>query len=695
MIFTIAFTLTNHNSVIYFQSVQQFNEIRILITMDKHLFTSSVTDGKFNFSMDGKSVLCSPPEGHWAVASGWQDEAPCFWHYGKITEFKSAEKRFIMRGKVSLPHGECLCSDVCVWRNENLLEIKRRWEYLGDGEENITLSIRFRHNENYGKLLMPAILYHGNPSGRRGTNPDGIPALDRFDGSKGFFEEHRFPAPFVSSEGANKTAAALHTIPSPLKNANRNDLWWSLGAEYIDGETELAAYSGYLHGNGRNGVAKANQRRWLEIKNCCIKLIPGAVVEKRFLLQVSAFTSAGSGFIPALDAAIKIHSPHSLPVDIKEVMQRKYSYALSRSYRNGKVAGALFNSARNGEQEIVFGWCGRSEVMGYAPTVLGEIYGDDDALKRADECFDFLVSSPINENGFFVAYDIPSGQWRNQDFVSQGQTLEVFALSLQDRKKRGLTLKQSWLDFLCRTCDTLAARVEKSDWRPVSTNEAFLAAPLAAAAELLGEKRFAGAALKIADHYIARHIDMTEPYWGGTLDACCEDKEGAAAAMSAFFTAWELSGETKYLSAAEHATAVYLTYYQLWTIAMPPGLLADNGFDSCGWTAVSVQNMHLDVYGVWVTPLLLKIADALGRENWKALAIPMFVNCGQLLDFEGSQGEQIQQTNFGQRKPCDNVELLRGHYVEAWEVFWITAAFLYTASQLEQMGYMDFANGND
>ena len=73
----------------------------------------------------------------------------------------------------------------------------------------------------------------------------------------------------------------------------------------------------------------------------------------------------------------------------------------------------------------------------------------------------------------------------------------------------------------------------------------------------------------------------------------------------------------------------------------------------------------------------------------------MFVNCGQLLDFEGSQGEQIQQTNFGQRKPCDNVELLRGHYVEAWEVFWITAAFLYTASQLEQMGYMDFANGND
>ena len=61
--------------------------------MDKHIFTASVTDGNFNFAMDGENVLCSHPEGHWAIASGWQDEAPCIWHYGKIS--KSEFSKFV------------------------------------------------------------------------------------------------------------------------------------------------------------------------------------------------------------------------------------------------------------------------------------------------------------------------------------------------------------------------------------------------------------------------------------------------------------------------------------------------------------------------------------------------------------------------------------------------------------------------
>ena len=30
------------------------------------------------------------------------------------------------------------------------------------------------------------------------------------------------------------------------------------------------------------------------------------------------------------------------------------------------------------------------------------------------------------------------------------------------------------------------------------------------------------------------NVDMSEPYWGGTLDASCEDKEGAFAALQGF-----------------------------------------------------------------------------------------------------------------------------------------------------------------
>ena len=96
--------------------------------------------------------------------------------------------------------------------------------------------------------------------------------------------------------------------------------------------------------------------------------------------------------------------------------------------------------------------------------------------------------------------------------------------------------------------------------------------------------------------------------------------------------------------------------------------------------------MHLDVYGVWVAPLLWKIGKALNKPEWQALALPMVVNCGQMTDIYGSQGEQFEQTNFSQRPVKLAEEALRGGYSEKWVVFWITAAFLNTAAQFELLG---------
>jgi hypothetical protein len=115
------------------------------------------------------------------------------------------------------------------------------------------------------------------------------------------------------------------------------------------------------------------------------------------------------------------------------------------------------------------------------------------------------------------------------------------------------------------------------------------------------------AARKAADHYLDRHLSMDEPYWGGTLDARCEDKEGAWAALQGFLAVYDLTGEKRYLDAAEHAGDVILSYMYVWDVPMPPGRLADNGFRSRGWTAVSVQNMHLDVFGVLCAPAIWRI----------------------------------------------------------------------------------------
>ena len=64
----------------------------------------------------------------------------------------------------------------------------------------------------------------------------------------------------------------------------------------------------------------------------------------------------------------------------------------------------------------------------------------------------------------------------------------------------------------------------------------------------------------------------------------------------------------------------------------------------------------------------------------------MYRSCGQLIDPFGSQGEQLQQTNFAQHGNMSDVQKLRGGYSEPWTVFWITAHFLNAAARFEEMG---------
>lgn len=661
--------------------------MRRMLLFDKEPWRVSIEDGQFVFAGNEGGRIVAPGMEHWSLAIGWNGNAPSDYLHGKVARCEADGDGWILSGTVRMPKGECLCQDRLKWRSNGLLEIRRQWHYHGLRQDNVTLCYRFRIPGRFADIIMPGILYLGNPAGSR---TPGVPVLSRQPGQKGFFEEHRLPMPWVMAESPN-AVCALHTVPSPVPYSSGNDIWWSLGCEYRDDCTELAGYSGYTSINGLDGYVKSGQKRLELLPNHGISLEDDAIVEKVFFLQLSPLKGAGQGVVAAVDKALELWHVEALDIDIADVVRRKYNYAIrQRYYDKGRVSGALFNTPENGRPEIVYGWCGRSEVVGFAAPLVGCHCGDGDAEERAERCLDFMCSAPITEGGFAVRYDVESGTWSDHDFVSQGQALEMLARALLERDRRGKSVKSQWIQFMTKACSAYARHAESKDWRPVSTCEAFMASPLAKCFELTGDMRFKQVVIRIADHYMERHLSMREPYWGGTLDATCEDKEAAAAAMEAFYTAWLLTDNEKYLAAAEHATAVFLTYLQCWNIPMPPGPLDDCNFRSMGWTAVSVQNMHLDVYGVWVAPLLWRIADSLGKTEWKKLALPMLVNCGQVVDASGRQGEQIQQTNYSQSRQYPKLENMRGGYVENWQVFWITAAFLSCAAEYEQLGISIF-----
>ena len=137
---------------------------------------------------------------------------------------------------------------------------------------------------------------------------------------------------------------------------------------------------------------------------------------------------------------------------------------------------------------------------------------------------------------------------------------------------------------------------------------------------------------------------------------------------------------------AKHAGDVTISYTVVWDIPLPPGRLADHFLKTRGWTGVSAQNQHLDVYGVLMTPEIYELGRLTGKNELMRLAEVMYRSCGQMIDPFGSHGEQIQQTNYTQLGTKFDVMELRGGYSESWTVFWITAHFLHAAATFEEMG---------
>lgn len=633
---------------------------------------------------NGQVVIETPAEGVWSVATEWTNSWPGGWKHAQVEDVSTAGDWTIVHGKLDLPQGRLLLTDS--YRSEGaLIRGVRRFEWTGkETLPNCTLSVRWIvPGSAKAKPLLPGISYFGNPSGKK-TNSC-VPIQTMTPGEESYYEEHRYPMPFASLEWPGR-GAALHSLPSMPAGAHKNDQWWTLGMTAGEKETELALLSGPCASNGKRNVVKARQGEFMSYPDTWLDLRPGMIVEKTFFLQAYDVAEPGTGFVRPMNASIDLFQPFStdgLPTG-QDILRDKLKFAQSR-WRDLPEAGFEMYPDYVKGTHYVMGWCGQAEALGYALLALNERMGTQKTLGQVIRSLDLLSKTPFNENGFFQHYDVENKKWSEQDFVSQGQAMESVTRAIELGRRRKLDTA-SWEAFMRKACDFHAARILKPDWHPISTNEGFLVSPLLRGAKLFGEKTYEEAALKAAQHYVERHRSMAEPYWGGTLDAACEDKEGAWAAFQAFLAVYDATGDAAFLGHAEHAMNVALSYTMVWDVDLPPGRLKDHAFKSRGWTVVSAQNQHLDVFGVAFTPEVYRMGQLLKRPELQKLARVMYRSCGQLIDPQGSQGEQVQHTNFAQAGDMSDVYKLRGGYSEGWTVFWITAHFLHAAARFEEMG---------
>lgn len=643
---------------------------------------------KVSVEVNGKSLLHSPEEGLWSIALGWKGEWPDEWRHVPATERMESGEWTILHGKLRIPQGEWRCIDA--YRLESgMIRCKRRFEWHGESTlTKCTLSVRFQTPGTGKGVMMPGILYYGNPSGAASGH---VPVYTGQPGEEALFEEHRFPMPFTSLEWRRDggwLGAALHTLPSPVPGGHIYDQWWSMGLSALAQGSEFVLLTGPCASNGRRSVIKAFQPGFVPYPGTWMDVQPGAVIEKSFWLDAYAVAKEGSGFSRPTHASLELNSPQAtgdLPA-LTDILRAKWRFAGTRWCEKDGAAGFRKFPDKN---ILVMGWCGQTDAMGYALQVLTERMDDAGALKKAQKMMDFLSTAQYYEGGFRTWYDCDNGQWSHDEPLSQAQAMLSFAHAIEYGEKHSMATGK-WREFLRKACEFHARRILDENWNPRSTDQGFFISPLCEGFKLFGDAAMRAAAVKAGERYAARSLSMKEPYWGGTLDAQCEDKEGAFAALQGFIALYDLMKEPRYLEWAKHAGDVVLTYVVVWDIDLPAGRLRDLGLKTRGWTVVSPQNQHIDMFGVLIAPWLYRLGDLTGEPALKKLSLLMYRSCGQGIDAWGSQGEQLLQTNYAQRGEAKDIHALRGGYAEDWTVFWITAHFLNAAALFDEMGVKMF-----
>lgn len=273
--------------------------------------------------------------------------------------------------------------------------------------------------------------------------------------------------------------------------------------------------------------------------------------------------------------------------------------------------------------EVQLGFVGRVLLNAFNQIEYGEKNGQGDLVRQGQAIFDSYLEHGFTQNGYlrdFVNFDREGLNTQEVHSIRQ-QSEAVYAILhyLKYEKSKGRKHK-SWeaktralLDNLIKLqkTDGHFARKFNDDGSDVdasggSTPSA--TSTLVMGYRYFGNKNYLKSAKRTVD-YVEKNIIVPADYFSSTLDANCEDKEAAIAAVtSTYYLAMVTKGKERqhYINLCRKATYFALSWYYLWDVPFAEGqMLGDLGFRSRGWGNVSVENNHIDVF-VFEFPHIMK-----------------------------------------------------------------------------------------
>lgn len=281
--------------------------------------------------------------------------------------------------------------------------------------------------------------------------------------------------------------------------------------------------------------------------------------------------------------------------------------------------------------EVQLGFCGRVLLNAFNEIEYGESHHQTDLFNMGQDIINSWLQNGFTPQGWFIDW-VNYSEGMPKEFVhsirQQSEGIYAILHYLNYEKKHGRQHPE-WEKRTRQLLNNLIALQKVDGHFARKYNDAGEdidvsggSTPSATSTLVMGykyfkDKKYLLAAKRTID-YVEKNIISKSDYFSSTLDANCEDKEAAIAAVtSTYYLAMVTTGKERqhYIDLCKQAAYFALSWYYTWDVPFAQGqMLGDLGFKSRGWSNVSVENNHIDVF-VFELPHIIKWLSSVTEEK--------------------------------------------------------------------------------
>lgn len=298
--------------------------------------------------------------------------------------------------------------------------------------------------------------------------------------------------------------------------------------------------------------------------------------------------------------------------------------------------------------EMQIGFCGRVLLNAFNEIEYGSETKDEELVSMGQAIFDSFLSNGFGDGGYLHDFvNFRNGISKEDVHSIRQQSEAVYAVLhyLKYEKNRGRHHTE-WEQRIRAILDNFVvlikddghfARKFKDDGSDVDASGG--STPSATSALVMGWKYFGNKqylqAARRTVNYVENNIISKSDYFSSTLDANCEDKEAAIAAVTAtYYMAMVTKGEERkhYIDLCKQAAYFALSWYYTWDVPFASGqMTGELGLKTRGWGNVSVENNHIDVFAFELPHILNWLAKQVGEQRFKGMSDVIVSSLSQLL----------------------------------------------------------------